>query len=68
MKIEILKILSRFIIGANQLSERNRGYEITKNVLATFSPRLISFGVIFNADGAIDMVDISIMFYYWTDK
>jgi hypothetical protein len=53
MKIEISKILSRLMIGENQPSFRNLGYEITKNVRTILSPRFSDLGVIFKADGAI---------------
>ena len=51
--IAISKTLSRFIIGANQPSPKYLGYDITKKLLKTFSPKFISFGVIFNALGAM---------------
>jgi len=41
------------MIGANQLSERNLGYEIIKKDLTIFSPRFSSFGLILKAEGAI---------------
>lgn len=50
--MEISNILSRLMMGVNQLSDRNRGYEMTKYVLAILSPRLSAFGEIFKADGA----------------
>ncbi len=44
--------LSRLIIGANQLSFKKRGYEITKKVRAILSPRFISRDFTSTADGA----------------
>ena len=47
------------MIGANQLSDKNLGYEITKKVLATFSPKFISLGLILRAEGAITSLSSS---------
>src|SRR3970040_2093358 len=53
MKMETWNIMSKFTIGENQLSDKKRGYEITKNVRATLSPKLRARGSILSADGAI---------------
>ena len=60
-------ILSRLMIGENQLSVRKRGYEITKNVLAILSPRLTSLGVIWSADGAMTSWNSSVAALYISD-
>ncbi len=41
------------MIGANQLSFKKRGYEITKKDRTILSPRFNSRGVTLRADGAI---------------
>ena len=51
--MEISKILSKLIIGENQLSVKNLGKDIIKKVRAILSPRLMDFESIFSADGAI---------------
>src|ERR1035437_8664749 len=53
MKMETSKALSKLMIGENQLSAKNLGYEMTKNVLTILSPRLSSRGETLRADGAM---------------
>ena len=62
--METSNILSRFIIGENQLSLKYLGYEITKKVLAILSPRLRDFGVICIAEGAMMSCNSSVAALY----
>src|SRR3989338_312320 len=53
MKMEMSMTLSMLMMGANHPVVRKRGYEMTKNVRATFSPRSSSRELIFRACGAM---------------
>ena len=51
--MEMSKTLSRLMTGESQLSVSVDGYEMTKYVRAILSPRLMAFGSILRADGAM---------------
>src|ERR1035437_6070218 len=64
MKMETSKALSKLMIGENQLSARNLGYEMTKKVLTILSPRLSSRGETFRAEGAMMSLSSSVLDSY----